>query len=116
MIVGLGTDIIEINRVRETEKRNNQLSKRILSTEEMEYYHTLNVEKRRMEYLTGRFAVKEAYSKALGTGIGSSASFQDIICLNDELGKPFIKDDRQVHVSISHAEEYAVATVIIEDN
>ncbi|WP_020007217.1 holo-ACP synthase [Salinicoccus albus] len=115
MILGLGTDIIEVNRIRNIESKNSRLSERILAPEEMEYYHKLNAEKRRLEYLSGRFAVKEAYSKALGTGIGSAASFKDIVCLNDAAGKPFIKDDRRVHVSISHAEEYAVATVIIED-
>lgn len=115
MIVGLGTDIIEINRVKEIESRNNRLSKRILSESEMMHYNTLKSDKRRMEYLAGRFAVKEAYSKALGTGIGKSAAFQDVICLNDDLGKPFIKDDKRAHVSISHAEEYAVATVILEE-
>lgn len=115
MIVGLGTDIIEISRVKEIESRNNRLSKRILSESEMESYNSLKNEKRRMEYLAGRFAVKEAYSKALGTGIGKAASFQDVICLNDNLGKPFIEDDKRAHVSISHADEYAVATVILEE-
>lgn len=115
MIVGLGTDIIEISRVKEIESRNNRLSKRILSESEMMYYNALNIEKRRMEYLAGRFAVKEAYGKALGTGIGKSAGFQDVICLNDGLGKPFIEGDKRAHVSISHADEYAVATVILEE-
>lgn len=114
MIIGLGTDIIEISRVKEIESRNNRLSKRILSESEMMYYNALKIEKRRLEYLSGRFAVKEAYSKALGTGMGKSATFQDVVCLNDDLGKPFIKGDKRAHVSISHADEYAVATVILE--
>jgi len=115
MIIGLGTDIIEISRVREIESRNNRLSRKILSESERAYYDTLKIEKRRMEYLAGRFAVKEAYSKALGTGIGKSAAFQDVICLNDSKGKPFIESDKRAHVSISHADEYATATVILEE-
>ncbi|WP_017549581.1 holo-ACP synthase [Salinicoccus carnicancri] len=115
MIIGLGTDIIEISRVRKIESRSNRLSRRILSDPEMAHYDTLKIEKRRIEYLAGRFAVKEAYSKALGTGIGKSAAFQDVICMNDSKGKPFIEGDKRAHVSISHADEYATATVILEE-
>lgn len=115
MIKGLGTDIIEIERIRSVEGENLRLSARILAPEEMDVYSNLSEESRRMEYLAGRFAVKEAYSKALGTGIGSNAAFKDIICLNDERGKPCIMNEPKAHVSISHSKAYVVATVIIED-
>ncbi|MCG1009921.1 holo-ACP synthase [Salinicoccus sp. ID82-1] len=115
MIKGLGTDIIEIERIRSVEGENRRLSKRILAPDEMDVYNRLSDGGRRMEYLAGRFAVKEAYSKALGTGIGGNAAFRDIICLNDESGKPYIQNNPHAHVSISHSKAYVVATVIIED-
>ncbi|MFB9860866.1 holo-ACP synthase [Salinicoccus siamensis] len=115
MIRGLGTDIIEIERIKAAEDKGGRLSKRILSEEEMEVYRTLSSEKRRMEYLAGRFAVKEAYSKALGSGIGERITFSDITCLNDEVGKPFISGEECAHVSISHSNHYATATVILEN-
>lgn len=114
MITGLGTDIIEIERIRRVEDGDNRLSKRILSPEEMERYEQFSNEGRRMEYLAGRFAVKEAYSKAMGTGIGGAAAFRDIVCLNDTNGRPYIVNDHHAHVSISHSRAYVVATVIIE--
>ena len=114
MIAGLGTDIIEIERIQRVEEKDNRLSRRILSPEEMERYRQFADAGRRMEYLAGRFAVKEAYSKALGTGIGSAAAFRDIVCLNDAGGRPYIANDQHAHVSISHSKAYVVATVIIE--
>ena len=60
--------------------------------------------------ICGRFAVKEAFVKAAGY-----KSFKEICCLNDENGKPYIKDE-PCHVSISHENHYAVAFVVIENN
>jgi holo-[acyl-carrier protein] synthase len=73
-----------------------------------------------VEFLAGRFAVKEAYSKALGTGIGEEISFQDIEVINDERGKPIIhllkefSEPSTIHVSITHSRQYAAAQVILE--
>jgi holo-[acyl-carrier protein] synthase len=73
-----------------------------------------------LEFLSGRFAGKEACSKALGTGIGKSLSWQDISILNDSSGKPILhisKDiigNREIHVSLSHTKTMASACVIIE--
>ena len=114
MITGLGTDIVEIDRIRAVEDKNNRLSKRILSEDEARYYETLTSDSRKIEYLAGRYAVKEAYSKALGSGIGATISFKEIICLNDEMGKPYLQNDQAALVSISHTEHYATATVIIQ--
>lgn len=114
MIRGLGTDIIEIGRIKAAEDKGSRLSKRILSDEEIEIYRAFSSDKRKMEYLAGRFAVKEAYSKALGSGIGERIAFSDITCLNDDAGKPFICGEERAHVSISHSDHYAIATVILE--
>lgn len=115
MIIGLGTDIVEIARIERIEENNNRLSKRILSTDEHVYYATLKSHARKMQYLAGRYAVKEAYSKALGTGIGAHITFKDISCLNDSNGKPYLANDHHALVSISHTDSYATATVIIEE-
>ncbi|SDL18179.1 holo-ACP synthase [Lacicoccus qingdaonensis] len=113
MIIGLGTDIIEISRIKKVNK-DHRLARRILSDVELDKYMNIKSDERKTEFLAGRFAVKEAYSKALGSGIGKTVAFKEIRCLNDSQGKPSIADDRRAHVSISHAEEYAVATVVLE--
>lgn len=71
--------------------------------------------KRKIEYLAGRFATKEAFSKALGTGLGKTIAFHDINCYNDYLGKPCIDySGFRVHVSITHTENYAMSQVLLE--
>lgn len=112
MIFGVGTDLVEINRIKVNYQR---LAERVLSEKEFELFRRFNNENRKLEFLAGRFAVKEAYAKALGTGIGE-LRFKDIEVLNNELGKPFInmQNDSKIHVSISHTEQYALAFVVIE--
>lgn len=112
MIKGIGVDLVEIERIQKNEDRI-QFIERILSPEEQVLYQELSHPKRKSEFLAGRFAVKEAYSKALGTGIGK-VRFKDIIVLNDEKGKPYLKNDPSALVSISHSDHYCVAMVIIE--
>lgn len=114
MITGLGTDIIEISRISKVNKED-RLAKRILTADEFYHYKGISNEERKISYLAGRFAVKEAYSKALGTGIGSAISFNEINCMNDASGKPSLTNAPNAHVSISHSRDYAVATVIIEE-
>ena len=118
MIKGIGIDIIELERIGDSIKKSERLAERVLTMKEMECYHNKGSDRRRVEYLAGRFASKEACSKALGTGIGA-LSFQDIEVLNDENGAPIIKvvgyEDYSIFLSISHSEAYAVAQVVIED-
>ncbi|MGN1401916.1 MAG: holo-ACP synthase [Bacillus sp. (in: firmicutes)] len=116
MIKGIGIDIVEIGRVKQLALSQPKFSKRILTEAEHQVFDALK-EERSHEYLAGRFAAKEAFAKALGTGIGQTISFRDIEVLKDDLGKPFInKPFRQgVHLSISHSSQYAVAQVIIEE-
>lgn len=113
MIKGIGTDILEISRVNQYIDNDKFLS-RILHPEERERFNTFQSDKRKAEYLAGRFCVKEAYAKALGTGIGK-LSFHDICCLNDAAGKPYIKGDTNAHVSIAHTDTIATAYVIVTD-
>lgn len=116
MIVGIGIDIVEIGRIQQLMEQNQKFIDRILTEEEKLIFSQLS-NGRKAEFLAGRFAAKEAYAKAFGTGIGGSLSFQDIKILNDEHGKPIViskTDEHRVHVSISHSRDYAVAQVIIE--
>lgn len=116
MIKGIGLDICELERIKQTFSRNEKLKDRILTKGEKVVFEGLS-EKRKIEFLAGRFAAKEAFSKANGTGIGKDLSFQDIEVASDERGKPFIVKPFQkgVHLSITHSEHYALAQVIIED-
>lgn len=118
MIKGIGLDIIEMGRIKEGLERSGKLANRILTEKEREIYANLPSGTRKTEFAAGRFAAKEAFAKALGTGLGK-LSFQDIEILPGERGAPELKTTCQVNgrifVSISHSKEYAVAQVIIEE-
>ncbi|TCJ03736.1 holo-ACP synthase [Cytobacillus praedii] len=115
MISGIGIDIVELSRIRRIYLRQQKFVDRILTVNEKEIFYNLT-EDRKTEYLAGRFAAKEAFSKAIGTGLGGSLSFLDIEIVKDKNGKPFISRpfNEGVHLSISHSKEYAVAQVVIE--
>jgi holo-[acyl-carrier protein] synthase len=115
MISGIGIDIADLERIRKIIARQERFPERILTPKEQDGYRRLP-EKRQVEYLAGRFAAKEAFSKAWGTGIGEELSFQDIEIEKDEKGKPYISKPFKdgIHLSISHSREYAVAQVVIE--
>ncbi|SET06326.1 holo-[acyl-carrier protein] synthase [Salinibacillus kushneri] len=119
MIKGLGVDLSEINRIEKAVKRNHRFPKRILSDREMELFEGLTSWKRKVEFVAGRFAAKEAYSKAQGTGIGKEYSFQDIEILPNFQGKPevFVKGRKEegTLVSISHSTEIVIAEVVIQE-
>ena len=115
MIKGIGIDIIELSRIEEIVTRQRKLIDRILTENEKQTFEQLS-ERRKIEFLAGRFAAKEAYSKAAGTGIGKELSFLDIEIETDSLGKPFIaRPEITSFISISHSRDYAVAQVIIEE-
>lgn len=115
MISGIGLDIVEIKRIKNIAERQKKFADRILTPFEKDIYEGLS-DKRKIEFLAGRYAAKEAYSKAVGTGIGENLSFLDIQVENDIKGKPFFRfpEEKGVHLTISHSAEYAVAQVIIE--
>ncbi|KAB2825649.1 holo-ACP synthase [Aliivibrio finisterrensis] len=123
-IVGLGTDIAEIERVEKALSRSGDaFAERILSQSEFEQYQSL---KQKGRFLAKRFAAKEAASKALGTGIAHGVTFHDFSVSNDENGKPILElmgkalelsqkmDVSHIHLTISDERHYAVATVIFE--
>lgn len=107
MIIGVGCDIVAINRLKQNQEA---MAKRILSKKEYLCYHSFHNE-RQLEYLAGRFAAKEAIVKAIDKKILLS----EIEVLNDDRGKPVCSMDGYVlHVSIAHEKDYATAYVICE--
>jgi holo-[acyl-carrier protein] synthase len=122
MIIGVGVDIVEIRRIKEAVERNNNFLEKLFTDTELEY---LNSRKLSPEYIAGRFAAKEAVSKALGTGI-RGFGFRDIEINRNELGKPIVVlkgkakliaeqfGKYSMHLSISHGEDSAVAYAVME--
>ncbi|MCH1928710.1 holo-ACP synthase [Shewanella sp. A25] len=123
-IVGLGTDIVEIERIEAHIARGgDRLAKRVLTQAEFAIYLNHSQPSR---FLAKRFAAKEAAAKALGTGIGRGVSFQHIHICNNSDGAPTIQftDGARSrlellkgavgHISIADEKSYAIATVILE--
>ena len=119
----LGNDIIEIDRIRQALEKSQSFRDRVYTPHEIDYCESRN--KGRYESYAGIYAAKEAFIKALGTGM-RHGSWQDIEIGHDELGAPLIrlqdtfKDIYETlvytdtHVSISHCKAYAMSTVILE--
>lgn len=114
MIDGLGIDLVELTTIKT--KLSDAFIKRILSQDELTYYKTITHEKRKLTYLAGRFAAKEAYTKAYNT-FETTLNFKEVSILNDANGKPYIQSkyrpDDTLFLSITHTDNYAVATVIL---
>ncbi len=115
MIIGVGIDIVEIKRIKQVMTRQPRFAKRILTDNEYRRYIDLH-NQRQVEFLAGRFAAKEAFMKAVGTGVSKEFTWQDVEIVNNERGKPIMEGsiEETIHLSISHSKDYAVAQVIIE--
>ena len=87
-IFGLGSDIVDTNRIKKALKNKNFI-KKIFSKNELKIIKAKL--KTSINYCAKRFAAKEAFSKALGTGISGGISFKDISINNDKKGRPYIK-------------------------
>ena len=117
MIVGHGIDIEELASIQEAVERKDSFAQRVLTAKELERFTGLKG-RRKIEYLAGRWSAKEAFAKAMGTGIGK-LSFQDLEILNDEKGAPYFSQapfSGKIWLSISHTEQYATARVILEES
>ena len=123
-IFGIGTDIVEINRIKKFLKKNNQFKKKIFSTKEIKRCESSpNVS----ASYSKRFAAKEAFSKALGTGVSNGISFNEISINNNKNGAPYIellgktktiiknliKTKKKIYLSLSDEKKYAIAMVVI---
>ncbi|KRL61067.1 holo-ACP synthase [Latilactobacillus fuchuensis] len=115
MIIGLGVDLAEIARFEKAQTKNAHFAQKVLTPTELALFNSYSP-KHALEFLAGRYAVKEAFSKAYGTGIGQ-VGLQDVETLNDAHGKPYIRQslfDGTVHVSLSHTDTLVIAEVILE--
>ena len=111
LIKGIGLDLVEIVRIEKAINRTEKFQQRILTNRELAIFETLSGT-RRVEFLAGRFAAKEAFSKANGTGIGGGCELQQIEILKDLLGKPILYFNGQqakAFVSITHTHTTAAA-------
>jgi holo-[acyl-carrier protein] synthase len=106
----IGIDIVEFVEIEE--RLNDRFINRILSDQELEKYHSINHEDRKLAYLAGRFAAKEAYTKVYKK-FNEPLNFKDVTVLNDSNGAPYIVSkycpEDEVSISISHSRNYAVA-------
>lgn len=111
----IGIDIVEFEEIKE--RLSDRFIKRLLSERELERYNKMKSQDARIAYLAGRFAAKEAYTKVY-KNFDHSLNFVDVEILNDEYGAPYVeskyRNEDQVHVSISHSRNYAVAVCIKE--
>ena len=123
MIFGIGTDIIEVARVAREIGRSEGFKERYFSPREIAY---CDPKRSRAQNYAARFAAKEAFFKALGTGCRGGMSFQEVEVVNDRLGQPEIvvsgkarewcrlRQIDRIHVSLTHIKEYSSAVVVME--
>jgi|TARA_B100000497_G_scaffold124554_1_gene159242 holo-[acyl-carrier protein] synthase len=124
-ILGIGVDIIDNKRIKKLIK-NNKFKNRIYSANELKL-SSLSIYK--TSFFSKRFAAKEAFAKALGTGFRNSLNFKDIEVINDKLGKPYYAKNRKItkliqknfnvknfncFLSISDEKDYSTAFTIIQ--
>jgi len=120
VIKGVGIDIIEVDRIKKAIERNDRFLSRIFTDREISLYISKGS---KLTTIAGKFAAKEAVSKALGTGF-RDIKWKDIEVLNDEMGKPYVKlhnnakniaysqDISEILITISHTRYNAVAQAI----
>ena len=124
MIYGVGTDIVEVARIEKAlERFGEKFAKRILCDPELRRFQG---HRQKANYLAKRFAAKEAFTKALGTGIHAPANWHGVWVKNLPSGKPVLEfsdplrdllDKRRIsssHLSLADERGMAVATVILE--
>ncbi len=121
MIRGIGVDIIEIERIRESiETRGDRFLDKVFTPQEVAY---CAAKQNSAQHYAARFAAKEAMSKALSTGWAGEFRWKDVELTNDPSGQPHLflhgplRDElagTRVHVSLSHSHSHVVAVVVID--
>jgi holo-[acyl-carrier protein] synthase len=124
-ILGIGVDIVDNNRIRNSLK-NNKFKNRVFDIKEL---NQSNLQKNKVNYFSKRFAAKEALAKALGTGFRMDLNFKDIVVMNDKMGKPYYLKTSKItkivkkkfkiknfncFLSISDEKDYSTAFAIIQ--
>lgn len=114
MIVGIGIDIIEVDRIARLADKNPRFLERTFTPKEIEY---CSKKRNKQQNYAARFAAKEAFFKALGRRVG----WKDVELVNRRSGQPDLvvkgvapQSFDRVHVSVSHLAAYAIAVVILE--
>ncbi|MFC2103154.1 holo-ACP synthase [Bacteroidota bacterium] len=121
MVLGIGTDIIEIGRIkRSIENYGENFLKKIYTPAEIEYCQT---KVNKYQHYAARFAAKEAVYKALASGWQRSISWQDLEIFNESNGMPnvkifgklkkFLSSDKSLKISMSHSENYVTCVAIV---
>lgn len=121
MVLGVGVDIIEIDRIEgSVEKFGDRFLDKVFTPTELEYCMS---KKHKFQHLAARFAAKEAVAKALATGWSVSFNWKDIEIYNQSNGMPearlygslkdFLGTDKLLKVTISHSQNYVVAFAIV---
>lgn len=121
MIYGIGTDIVYIPRIlRISQKYGEKFLNKVYTKKEIEISKKYNSQEVRAKYFAKRFAAKEAFVKALGTGFSQEIIMKDIEIYSNIRGKPhlaitkdFISKDYKIHLSLSDDQDYATAFVVI---
>lgn len=121
MIYGIGTDIVYIARIlRISQKYGEKFLNKVYTKKEIEISKKYNSQEVRAKYFAKRFAAKEAFVKALGTGFSQGIIMKDIEIYSNIRGKPhlaitkdFISKDYKIHLSLSDDQDYATAFVVI---
>ena len=128
MIYGIGTDICDIRRIRDTlARRGERFAEKVLGPHEIEVFRErrAKVEARGVTYLATRFSAKEAFSKAIGMGMRMPMNWRDCEIVKAPSGKPEIRlhgalaqwfeaRGLQAHVTVSDESEYAASFVVVE--
>lgn len=128
MIVGTGIDLIEVSRMETAlQKKDNGLIKKIFTKLEIDYCKRKANVAIQSQHYAGRFAAKESFFKAIGTGWRGGIHWKDVEVVNDEFGKPDLAlkgkakeivkkmNVNAIHLSISHTKKTATAIVILEN-
>ncbi|AAU04033.1 holo-ACP synthase [Rickettsia typhi] len=125
MLIGVGTDIVQIPRIEKILNLYQELfAKKILTSQELKQF-TLLDKPNHATFLAKRFAAKEAVSKAFGVGIGQGINFKNITIINDNLGKPVVEVSSHytnklipfhIHLSLSDDYPICIAFAIVESN
>ncbi|MBX3239227.1 MAG: holo-ACP synthase [Chitinophagaceae bacterium] len=125
MITGIGTDIVEVERIRKALEKERGFRELVFAPEEITY---CEAQTNKFQHYAARFAAKEAFFKALGTGWKDGTAFNEVAVVKDEKGKPGIRllnktaatlqhlNPASIFVSLSHISPAATAIVVIEES
>jgi holo-[acyl-carrier protein] synthase len=123
MISGVGVDIVAVSRIAASINKESGFKEMVFSAHEINY---CELKAKKIEHYAARFAAKEAFLKAIGTGWANNISFNEIEIYNNELGKPYIRllgktlltlqhlNDADIQLSLSHDGGVAIAMVVVE--